>query len=86
MLRTTGTGSPLHNRSLVHRSSRTTEVLKSSPNISVMGVEAVAAASLTRGETREVCAWNLGRDIKPVLCQSPEHLRVVAFFPRHTVT
>lgn len=86
MLRTAGKGSPLHPRSLEHRCPRATEAPRFRPNILVMGTEAVAALSLTRGETREGNTWVWWRDIKPAARQSPEQLRAAVSFPWHTVT
>lgn len=59
MLRTTRKGRPLHNRLLEYRNLRTKEVLRSSQNILVIGIKAVATLSLTRGENKEVYAWDL---------------------------
>lgn len=86
MLRTAGKGSPLHPRSLKHRRPRAMGAPRFRPNILVMGIEAVAALSLTRGETRERNTWVWWRDIKPAARQSPEQLRAVVSFPWHTVT
>lgn len=51
-LRTTGQRSPLH-KSPELRSLRTTEVLRSSPNVLTVGIEALAGSSLTGGKTRK---------------------------------
>lgn len=88
MPRTAGKGSPLHLRSLEHRSPRATGVPRFSSNILVMGIEAVVALSLTRGETRGRNTWGLveRHQASSTVCQSPEQLRAVVSLPSHRVT